>query len=82
MRLQRLERAERVPEPVVDIEGPAVGVYFVVESAVVLAVLSDLDHALGTAVERGVEDFALCFCAPFNLDLSERLIPASLCGRP
>ena len=49
-----------------------------IESAVVLAVFGDVDHALEAAIERGVEDFALRFGAAFDCDLTERLVPARL----
>ena len=73
---ERLQRAVGVPEPVVDVEGARVGVDLMIESAVVAAVFGDVDHALEAAIERGVEDFALRFCAAFDCDLTESFVPA------
>ncbi len=50
----------------------------VIEPAVVLAVLGDVDHALEAAIERGVKNPALRLRAAFHRNLAERLVPARL----
>ena len=75
-RMQRLQCAVGVPEPVVDVERTRVRVDLVIESAVVAAIFGDVDHAFEAAIERGVEDFALRFCAALDRDLTESFVPA------
>ena len=78
--MQRLKRAERVPDPVVHIERARILVNLVIERAVVTSVLGDVDHALVGAIERGVEHAALRLRAALDLDLAEHFVPTILRG--
>ena len=47
-----------------------------IESAVVAAIFSDVDHALEASIEGGVENFALRFSAAFHRNLAEGFVPS------
>lgn len=51
-----------------------------IESAIVAAVFTDVDHPFEATIESGVENPAQRFSATLRYDLTERLIPARLCG--
>src|SRR5664280_2737722 len=54
----------------------------VIEAAVVPAIFRNVDHPLKATIKSGVEDPSLCFGTAFNNDLSQDLIPSSLCRIP
>ena len=49
--------------------------HLMVESAVILSVLGDIDHAFIAAIKRSVKNALLFRRAAFDLDLAEHFIP-------
>ena len=54
--------------------------HLMIETAVILAIFSNIDHAFGAAIERGVKDSALGFGSAFYCDAAKGVIPSCLCS--
>ena len=64
-----------IPKPIVDIERTRVLMNLVIESTVIAAILSYVDHAFETPIQGSVEHLALRLGTAFYRNLTECLVP-------
>ena len=74
--LQRMLRAEGVPQTIIDIEVMSVGnVHRMVVTAEVSSVFRDIGHGAEGPVERGIKDRSLPFSAARDVNRTEGVVP-------